>query len=59
MLLIALGGVGFFGVYMEVMHNVFRQTTDGAILNRLGIRSGMAALAMLAINMCFGGAVIF
>ena len=53
---LALGGISFFGVTMELFHAA-REATDGAVLKRLGLGDGTVAIAMLVVNALLGVAL--
>ena len=52
----ALGGVAFFGLTIELFHSI-REKTDGALFRLLGIRGGAAAILMLCVNAAAGVAL--
>ena len=52
----ALGGVAFFGLTIELFHSM-REKTDGAFFRLLGIRGGAASILMLLVNAAAGVAL--
>ena len=50
---LALGGIAFFSVTIELFHAA-REATDGALIRKLGLNGHVAAFAMLAVNAIIG-----
>lgn len=52
-MLLAVGGIGFFGTMVELVHEA-RDATDGALFQRLGLRGTPRALALCGVNAACG-----
>ncbi|KAL1499303.1 hypothetical protein AB1Y20_011511 [Prymnesium parvum] len=57
-MVLAIGGVAFFGLTIELLHSL-REKTDGALLRLVGVRGAAAAALMLAVNAAAGVGLCF